>query len=119
MGQPNRFGEQVQSNLTKLDNRPEFASEQLWLTFYLSGSPDKLDALSAELHTGGWVNVQGGEGGFLYPKVHVEKSLGAIVRLAEETEKLCAPLGVEIDLIDADTSPDQQSQFETLYRSPT
>jgi len=111
------FEEQVRSNLPKVDARPEFEGARLWLTFYLSGAAENLQQLSATLDARGWANVQGGEGGFLYPKIQVEKSVPAIVEVAKATQDLCTPLGVNIDLIDADTSPDvQQSQFEILYR---
>ena len=116
MGQQN-FEEQVRSNLPKVYARPEFDGAPLWLTFYLCGAPENLQRLSATLDARGWTNVQGGEGGSLYPKIQVEKSVAAIVDAAKATQDLCTPLGVEIELIDADTSPDvQQSQFEILYR---
>jgi hypothetical protein len=118
MGQPYSFEEQVQRNLPKVEARREFDGDRLWLTFYLSGQPDNLRKLSEALDARGWTNVQGGEGGFLYPKVHVEKTVTAIVEAAKATEQLCAPLGVEIIHIDADTSPDlTNSHFEILYRS--
>src|SRR6476469_8298702 len=117
MGQSTSFKEQVERNLPKVEARPEFDDDRLWLTFYLFGLPDSLRRVAEALVARGWTNVEGGEGDALYPKVQVEKSVKAIVAVVEETEKLCTPLGVEIDLIDADTSPDQQSQFEALYRS--
>src|SRR4051794_11306981 len=118
MAEPNSFEEQVQRNLPKVEAWPEFDSERLWLTFYLCGPPGNLRTLSGLLDDRGWTNVQGGEGGFLYPKVQVAKSVTAIVRTAEATRELCDPLDVQINLIDADTSPDvEQSKLEILYRS--
>jgi hypothetical protein len=99
-----------------VEARPEFDGDRLWLTFYLFGMPEDLQELSTQLDSRGWANVQGGEGGALYPKIQVEKTAQAIIQMAEATQELCAPLDIEILLIDADTSPDQQSHFETLYR---
>src|SRR3954454_22419611 len=112
MAQPNTFAEQVEANLPKLDARPEFGGERLWLTFYLMGPPENLQQVSEELKSLGWVNVDGWEGGFLYPKLQVEKSVDAVVRAAEATQDLCVPHGIEILDIDADTS-----QSVTLYRN--
>jgi hypothetical protein len=118
MAQPNTFAEQVEANLPKLDARPEFGGERLWLTFYLMGPPENLQQVSEELKSLGWVNVDGWEGGFLYPKLQVEKSVDAVVRAAEATQDLCVPHGIEILNIDADTSPDvERSQSVTLYRN--
>src|SRR3954453_13919529 len=119
MNQPNSFEEQVRRNFPKVEARPEFDGDRLWLTFYLCGEPEDLRSISKALGARGWVNVDGGEGGFLYPKVEVERSTKAILEAARATESLCGPLGVDIELIDADTSPDQQSHFETVYRSGT
>ncbi len=119
MAEPSSFEEQVQRNLPKVEARPEFEGDRLWLTFYLCGQPEDLRILSGFLDNRGWTNVQGGEGGFIYPKIQVEKSVSAIVEAAEATRELCDPLDVRIDLIDADTSPDvQRSKFEILYRGP-
>lgn len=118
MAQYPSLAEQVKANLPKLDARPEFGAERLWLTFYLMGPPENLQQVSEGLKARGWVNVDGWEGAFLYPKVQVGKSVEAIVRVAEFTQELCAPHDIEILNIDADTSPDvERSQFVTLYRS--
>jgi hypothetical protein len=118
MAQSNAFAEQVEANLRKLDARPEFGGDRLWLTFYLMGPPENLQHVSESLKARGWVNVDGWEGAFLYPKVQVEKSVEAVVRAAEATQELCVPHGIEILNIDADTSPAvERSQFVTLYRN--
>ena len=117
MAQPNSFAEQVEANLPKLDARPEFSGDRLWLTFYLMGPPDNLQNVSERLKARGWVNVDGWEGAFLYPKVQVEKSVNSVVRAAEATQELCVPHDIEILNIDADMSPDvERSQFVTLFR---
>ncbi len=118
MAQRNTFAEQIEASLSKLGARPQFKGDRLWLTFYLMGAPDRLQQVSESLKACGWVNVDGWEGGFLYPKVQVEKSVEAVVGAAKATQKLCAPHGIEILDIDADTSPDvNRSQFVTLYRN--
>jgi hypothetical protein len=105
MAQPKSLEEQVRANLPKLDARPEFAGNRLWLTFYLGGPPENLERLSVALRESGWTNLDGWEGGFLYPKVQVGKLVSEIVEAAEAMQRLCAQLATNIDLIDADTSP--------------
>ena len=118
MAQRKSLVEQVEANLPRLDERPEFAGDQFWLTFYLMGQPDNLRQVAATLKARGWVNVEGWEGAFLYPKVQVQKSVDAVVRAAEATHALCVPHGIKILNIDADTTSDvERSQFVTLFRS--
>lgn len=118
MARPNSLAEQVEANLPKIHARPEFGGDRLWLTFYLTGPPENLQQVSEGLKARGWVNVDGWEGAFLYPKMQVEKSVDAVVRAAEATQKLCVSHGIKILNIDADTSPDvESSQFVTLYRN--
>jgi hypothetical protein len=118
MANPNTLAEQVEASLPKLNVRPEFSGDRLWLTFYLMGPPDDLQQVSARLKARGWINVDGWEGAFLYPKVQVERSVDAVVRAAEATQELCVPHGIQILHIDADTSPEvERSQCVMLYRS--
>ncbi len=115
----NPFQEQVERNLGKLEARAEFDGQQLWLTFYISAPPGNLKRLSEALEYRGWTNLDGGQGGFLYPKVQVGRTVTAIVDAATATQGLCIQFGAAIDGIDADTTADMQSQFETLYLAPT
>lgn len=69
MGQLDAIEEQVRANLPKVQASPEFVGDQLWLTFYLCGS--NLQRVSEALEAKGWVNLDGWEGGFLYPKVQI------------------------------------------------
>ena len=118
MAQLKSLAEQVEANLPKVDARPEFGGDRLWLTFYLMGPPENLQQVSEALKSRGWVNVDGWAGAFLYPKVQVDKSVQAVVRAAEATHELCIPHGIQILNIEADTTPDvRRSQFVTLYRS--
>ena len=112
------MAEQVEANLPRLYERPEFGGDRLWLTFYLMGPPENLQQVAETLKTRGWVNVEGWEGAFLYPKVQVQKSVDAVVRAAEATQALCVPHDIKILNIDADASSDvERSQFVTLFRS--
>jgi hypothetical protein len=117
MAQNASFAEQIGTNLSKVEAQPEFVGDHLWLTFYLCGPPERLALLAVALRAHGWINLDGGQGGFVYAKVQAEKSFAAIVETAESTDMLCAEHGIDIDLITADTSPDvEHCQFEILYR---
>jgi hypothetical protein len=109
------FEQQVRANLPKVEARPEFAGDRLWLTFYLCGLPKNLERVSDALAKSGWSNFSGGEGGFLYPKLQVEKDVSAIVEAAQRVQELCEQQGAEIVGIDADTSADMKSRCESLY----
>jgi hypothetical protein len=118
MAQPPSFDEQVRTNFPKVQSSVDFRGNELWLTFYLCGPPENLQQVAETLNARGWVNVDGWEGAFLYPKLQVEKSAEAVLRVAEATQELCARHGIEILNIDADTSPEVKlSHFVTLYRS--
>jgi hypothetical protein len=116
MAQPVSFDQQVRANFPKVQSSAEFSGNPLWLKFYLLGPPENLQEVSEALIARGWVNLGGWEGGFLYPKVQVEKSAEGVVEGAETTQELCAGHGIEILNIDADTSPDvKRSRLVTLY----
>jgi hypothetical protein len=111
--------EQVRVNLAKVEAAPQFTGKRLWLTFYLCGPAESLQTVAQALANDGWLNTDGWEGAFLYPKFEVEPTAPAIVAVAEAVGSLCDAHGIEILNIDADTSPDvQQSKFVTLYCSP-
>ena len=112
--------EQVRTNLAKVGAAPQFRGKRVWLTFYLCGPPENLQTVSQALADEGWLNTDGWEGAFLYPKLEVDRTETAIVAVAEAVRGLCDVRGIEILNIDADTSPDvQHSTFVTLYRSPS
>lgn len=110
--------EQVRANLPKLDGRPEFSGDRIWVTFYVCGAPEQLEGLSVALGGLGWTNLDGFEGGFLYPKVKVGKTVSAIMVMTNQLQDLCAVHGSSIVGIDADTTPDLHSRMVTLYNSP-
>lgn len=110
--------EQVIANLATVEALAHFAGNRLWLTFDLSGQPEHLKQIADALDAQGWQNTGDWEGAFLYPKVQVERTAGAIVEVAQSVQALCEAHAVDIINIDADTSPDvKRSQFVTLYWS--
>lgn len=117
MDRTQSLNEQVRANLAKIDAASDFSGNRVWLTFYLSGPPEKLRWVAEALADMGWLNADGWEGAFLYPKVQADKTARAIVEVAHTAQDLCDAHDVEILTIDADTSPDvQSSTFVTLYR---
>ena len=109
--------QQIKERAEHLGGSPDF-SDDLWLTFYVSGQPERLAALADKLAEAGWVNVGGSDSGFIYPKKAVRNNSQAMVQLAFLTEELCLHHGVEILTVDADTSPDvEQSKFVTLFQA--
>jgi hypothetical protein len=114
------LAEQVRANLAKVDAAPQFTGKRVWLTFYLCGPPQNLQTVSQALADDGWLNTDGWEGAFLYPKLEVDRTATAILAVAEAMRALCDGRGIEVLNIDADTTPDvQHSEFVTLYRSPS
>jgi hypothetical protein len=110
--------EQVSTNLANVEALAHFAGKRLWLTFYLTGPPERLKQVAETLDAEGWQNTGDWEGAFLYPKVQVDRTAEAIVDVARSVQALCQRHAVEVLNIDADTSPDvSRSQFMTLYRS--
>jgi hypothetical protein len=96
---------------------PAFAVHAWWLTFSLTGAPPKLDALSRRLAERGCVNIEGAEGGFLYPKIEVPSNALVIARIVDETQLLVQASGAEVIAVDVDTSPDVAvSVFKELIR---
>lgn len=110
--------EQVTANLSAVDALPEFSGNRLWLTFYLSAEPVRLEQLANALAAAGWRNTGDWEGAFLYPKIEVERTAAAILEIARWLQKLCEEHGVDLLNIDADTSPDVRvSRFVMLLQS--
>lgn len=109
---------QIAANLPALDAMPQFAGDQMWLTFYLSGQAQALRSISDALAGAGWCSLDDWESGFLYPKVRVERMESAIMDVVRTARDLCERHRVEILEIDADTSPDiMRSEFVTLFSS--
>lgn len=119
MSQPQPLEKQIMNGLEEVDASPHFSSEHLWLTFYLRGPEQSLTRVAATLVEGGWINADGRDSGFIYPKKYVRRAASEILQLAREVEKLCDMHGAKIDLIDADSTPDERSQFVTLFTPGT
>ena len=114
MDKPESFEVQVRANLPKVEESPDFTGDRLWLTFYICGAGVK--SISETLKAKGWVNVDGWEGGFIYPKVQSTVSAGAIIEVAREAQELCDQQSAQILEIDADTSPEvEHSRFIVLF----
>jgi len=74
--------------------------------------------LALDLARGGWVNRDGWDGGFLYPKIEVRKAKVGVIEAAIAAQSLCAEHGIEILGIDADTNSEVgASQFVSLYHA--
>lgn len=96
---------------------PAFAIPEWWLTFYLTAEPARLDRMADRLSARGAVNLGGGEGGFLYPKLQVTNDAAAVAELVADVQQLATILGVEVLSVDVDTSPDiKRTHFKELVR---
>ena len=110
---------QIRHNFEQLATDPAFALDRVWLTFYLQGDPADLGALAEQLERQGWSNLDGSEGGFLYPKRALSNAAEVLIECAVATRAFCERRSIEILAIDADTSPEPgRSRFRTLFRSP-
>ena len=94
-----------------------FRLPRWWLTFYLTAAPSDLDQLAVELASFDAVNLDGGGGGFLYPKVPVANEPGAVADLVCNIRALALRRDVEVLSVDVDTSPEvERSAFKELIR---
>lgn len=83
-------------------------ADDAWLTFYLRGDPSRHDAMKPALVAIGARNLEGAEGGFVYAKVPVTLDAQGIEQTVDEVRQLAAKCGLEIDIIDLDSSDDIQ-----------
>jgi hypothetical protein len=96
---------------------PEFAIRNWWLTFYLTGSKASLALMADQLTAIDAVNLDGADGGFLYPKLSVPSNSEAVIALVGRVQKLAAAFEVEILNVDVDTAADVRcSRFQELIR---
>ncbi|AKM06911.1 hypothetical protein [Pelagerythrobacter marensis] len=107
--------EVVWAGLEKAKAHKDFESGS-WLTFYLAGQPENLRKSFPELKLMNAENLDGEEGGFLYPKIPVELERSDI---EEKIMKVCSiadRLGLNNSIIDLDACPEvEQSKFFTLW----
>lgn len=63
-------------------------------------------------------NLDGNEGGFVYAKVPVDLNVKDIERTIGAVRKIVSQAGIEIDIIDLDSSDDvEQSKFLSLWNA--
>ena len=99
---------------------PDFDVPDWWLTFYLAGQPAQLDAFGEALAGDAFraVNLDGSEGGFLYPKVPVSADPTNVAAIAVTVAEQANSFDVSVLSVDVDTSPDvTNSKFKLLYLS--
>jgi hypothetical protein len=117
MRQLQSLDQQIMNGLREVDASPHFSDNHCWLTFYLSGPEHGLQRVASTLVERGWINADGWDSGFIYPKKRVLKAASEILELALEVKERCHMHRAEIELIDADTAPDERSKFVTLFRN--
>lgn len=93
-------------------------SEQAWLTFYLFGDPWRHDALKPTLGALGARNLGGAEGGTVYAKVPVTLDANDIEQTVDKVRHLASNVGLEIHIIDLDSSEDvERATFYSLWNA--
>ena len=96
----------IEQRIATIQSEPGFDVPNIWLTFYLAATPHRLDALAEELSKLQGVNLDDGEGGFLYPKLPVLNSAADIKALIERVRCLAMAHHVDVIAVDADTTTD-------------
>ena len=105
----------IEHELAVALGRPDFSDASLWLTYYLCGRPDALSELAETLSERGYVNLDGWESGFLYPKQSCTPYSEEIARQIDGLRSVCDPKSIEMLHVDLDTSSDvRRSTFQTL-----
>ncbi|WCP13080.1 hypothetical protein sphantq_01497 [Sphingobium sp. AntQ-1] len=105
----------IEQRIAIIRSEPGFDIPSIWLTFYLTAAPERLDSLADELGKLQGVNLGDGEGGFLYPKLPVLNSSTDIKALIERVADLAVVQRVEVIAVDADTTADPStSQFAQI-----
>ncbi len=90
-----------------------------WLTFYLFGDPEALNAVKPGLLAMDAVNLNGEEGGCLYAKVPVKLERAEIEEAVARVHSLGSEHDVRIDIVDLDSSAEvSSSKFITLWTTP-
>jgi hypothetical protein len=109
--------DEIRERVAAISANPGFADRDWWLTFYLTAAGERLERLAARLRPLGAVNLDGAEGGFLYPKLPVEREPDAVFEIVSQVRALADAEGVETLSVDVDTSADvSRSNFVELAR---
>ena len=96
---------------------PGFGGSELWLTFYLTAAPVRLNELAHLLAGLGAVNLDDAEGGFLYPKLPVANDPSAMLLGVNQVLEFASASKVEVLGVDVDTSSNiRSSLFKKLAR---
>lgn len=96
---------------------PGFGAAELWLTFYLTAAPARLDELARLLTGLGALNLDDTEGGFLYAKLPVANDPSAMLLGVDQVLKFASACKVEVLSVDVDTTSDVRSSlFKELAR---
>jgi hypothetical protein len=98
--------EEIEDRVSAIKSLPEFDVADWWLTFYLMGWPEKLNAVAQRLLEFCAVNLDGAEGGFLYPKLNVISDPKTVSALINQVEQISASHEVEVIAVEADTTSD-------------
>ena len=89
-----------------------------WLTFYLFGDPPLHQKMRPALERLGARNLEGSEGGAVYAKVPVELCVEDIEEKIDTVRAMASEAGVEVDIIDLDSSSEvEHSKFFTLWNA--
>ena len=92
---------------------------RFWLTLYLDGSPTAYVPTKKQLHALGWVKLCEHDdfAGFAYPKKGILNTLSEICEALNDALYVCKDTGMNVGLIDADTSFEPaNSSFYNLYK---
>lgn len=93
-------------------------SQQAWLTFYLFGEPWRHDELKPTLVALGARNLDGAEGGMVYAKVPMMLDFNDIEQTVQEVRQLASRVGLEIHIIDLDSTDDVvRATFYSLWNA--
>ncbi|MEH6789684.1 hypothetical protein [Parasphingorhabdus sp.] len=93
-------------------------SENAWLTFYLAGQSNDLDALSVALEKFGARNLEGSKGGFVNAKIPVSLTESDIIDRVDQVRKQADRFNISIDIVDLDPTDESHSKkFYTLWKA--
>ena len=109
--------DEIRDRVEAIRTLPDFNGPDWWLTFYLTAPQERLERMVPHLRSLGGVNLDGAEGGFLYPKLPVNAEPSAVALLVSQVRDLADAEEVETLAVDVDTLPDvARSNFIELVR---
>jgi hypothetical protein len=109
--------DEIRRRVAAIAAMPDFETADWWLTFYATGPEERLVRLATLLGPLGAVNLDGADGGFLYPKMPVAHEPENVADLIIHVRDIAEREGVEILSVDIDTSADvTRTKFAELAR---